>query len=77
MLFFQDEGRFGRISNVQTCWVSSKDKPVIQRQFVREFIYAYCSVCPQTGESFSLILPSSNTELMSLYLHELSLHYKR
>jgi transposase len=74
-LFFQDEGRFGRISNIQKCWVPKEEYPVIKKQLVREFIYAYSSICPQTGESFSLILPGSNTQMMNLYLKEFSVHY--
>ncbi len=43
---------------------------------VREYTYIYGAVCPADGESFSLILPSANTETMSLYLRESSLFYK-
>lgn len=75
-LFFQDEGRFGRISNVQKCWIPKGEYPVVKRQVVREFIYAYSSICPETGEFFSLILPGSNTQMMGMYLQEFSNHYK-
>lgn len=75
MLFFQDEGRFGRISNLQRCWVPKGRCPKVKKQVVREFIYAYSSICPETGESFSLILPGSNTQMMNLYLLEFASHY--
>ena len=38
--------------------------------------YGYTSVSPINGESFSLLLPGVNSELMSLYLKELSKTYK-
>ncbi len=38
-------------------------------------IYMYSSVSPHTGEDFSLILPYVNTEMMDIYLEELSKAY--
>ena len=60
-LFFQDEARFGRINNVSRCWVNRKDRAVVAKQIIREYIYAYTAVCPQTGETVSLVMPYSNT----------------
>ena len=37
--------------------------------------YLYSSVSPHTGESFTLFLPWVNTEIMNLYLEELSSTY--
>jgi len=37
--------------------------------------YVYASVCPHTGDSFSLFLPWANTEIMTLYLERLSATY--
>jgi len=38
--------------------------------------YIYSSVEPKTGENFSLFLPWVNTEMMNLYLEQMSLAYK-
>ena len=71
-LFFQDEARFGRINNVSRCWVKRKDRAVVAKQIIREYIYAYTAVCPKTGETVSLVMPYSNTEIMNIFLRELS-----
>ena len=75
-VFFQDEARFGRMSNPARCWASADFSPIVPMQRVREYTYIYGAVCPADGESFSLILPSANTEMMTLYLREFSLFYK-
>lgn len=42
---------------------------------VREYIYAYIAVCPETGESTSLIMPYANTECMNIFLEEMNKEY--
>jgi hypothetical protein len=69
-LFFQDEARFGRINKIGKCWTPPHCRAIIGQQIVRQFTYAYSSVCPETGENFSLILPYANTEGMNIYLKE-------
>lgn len=44
----------------------------MQKQIVRQYTYAYASVCPETGESHSLVLSGSNTEIMNYYLKDLA-----
>ena len=56
-LFFQDEARFGRIDSISSCWVPHGCRARVGNQVVREYTYAYLTVCPETGENFSLILP--------------------
>lgn len=75
-VFFQDEARFGRMSNPARCWAPAGFRPIVPMQRVREYTYIYGAVCPADGDSFSLILPSANTEMMTLYLREFSLFYK-
>ncbi len=75
-LFFQDEGRFGRINNLSRCWVPANTRPIIGKQIIREFCYAFSAVCPETGELFSLIFPYVNTDLMNIFLKELSIWYR-
>jgi transposase len=71
-LFFQDEGRFGRIDNLVDCWAPAPVRPDIPQQIIRQYTYVFSAVCPQDGESFSLILPWSDTEAMTIFLDELS-----
>lgn len=74
--FFQDEARFGRMANPVRCWVPEGFRPILPMQRVREYLHVYSAVCPTDGDSFSLILPNMNTDMMNLYLEEFSLHYK-
>jgi transposase len=74
-LFFQDESRFGRISQALACWAPIGIRPIIPSQIVREYTYAYTAACPQDGETVSLILPDMKTDCMSLFLEELSNRY--
>jgi transposase len=73
---FQDEARFGRISDLYSCWCPEKTRPILPMQLIREYTYAYTSVNPKTGQTFSLILPEVNLPSMKLYLSFLSEEYK-
>jgi transposase len=44
----------------------------VKRQAVREYTYAYTALCPQNGDTVSLLLPAVNTDMMNLFLRELS-----
>jgi transposase len=74
-LFFQDESRFGRISQAIKCWSPVGQRPVIPSQLVREYIYAYGAVCPLDGDFVSLILPDMRTECLNVFLKETSQRY--
>jgi len=75
MLFFEDEARFGCINNLRHCWVPKDYVPVAAKQMIREYIYVFSSVCPQTGELYSVILPACNTYTMQLFLNGLANQY--
>jgi len=74
-LFFQDEARFGRISQPLSCWAKKGQRPTLPSQLVREYTYVYGSICPQTGEHVSLILPTMETACFNLFLKEVSQRY--
>ena len=69
---FEDEGRFGRISDPSLCWAPKGTRPVVHKQIVREYTYAYAAVDPKEGEVDSLILPNMYATTMSVFLKELS-----
>jgi len=71
-LYFQDEARFGRINTVQRCWCMKGIIPSVTQQLVREYTYVFNAVCPETGSSCSLIMPTANTEAMNIFLQTLS-----
>jgi len=71
MIMFQDEARFGRINAPHRCWVKG-ERPVVYCQIVREYTYAYASVCPSDGTLDSLILPWAYTTAMNIFLAEVA-----
>ena len=75
-MFFQDEARFGRINNPQYCWAPKKVRPVVRKQIVREYTYAYGAICPFDGSSCYLILPAMKANCMNIFLQELSNRYQ-
>lgn len=75
VVFFQDEARFGRISRETACWVRKDMIPAVRRQLIREYVYAYSALSPQTGDCFSLISPVCNTEAMGIFVTLLAEQY--
>ena len=71
-LYFQDEGRFGRINTVQKCWCRKGIIPKVTQQLIREFTYAFSAVCPETGNMCSLIMPHADAQAMDIFLKILS-----
>jgi transposase len=71
-LMFQDEGRFGRITDARRCWAPPGVRPAVPAQLVREYTYVFAAVSPLDGVLDSLILPEVNAEAMSLFLREIA-----
>jgi hypothetical protein len=67
-LLFQDEARFGRISDLRRCWAPWPLRPVVGQQIIREFVYGLAAVRPFDGELCSLVLPWVDTATLSLFL---------
>ena len=65
---FQDEARFGRISDPRRCWAPAGMRPEVSTQIVREYEYAFAAVSPHDGTLDTLVLPTVHTEAMSLFL---------
>lgn len=74
--WYEDEARFGRISQTVRCWAPPSNRPTVAKQHIREYLYVYSAVCPWSGENFSLILPYTNSKTMEIFLRELSKFYK-
>ena len=67
-VLFEDEGRFGRISDRRRCWAPLPLRPEVGSQVVRQYVYAFVAVCPSDGRIASLILPWSDADTMSIFL---------
>jgi transposase len=72
LIMVQDEGRFGRVSIPKRAWAPAPIRPHVPRQIVREYVYAYVAVAPKYAEMTCLILPYSNTEMMNMFLKQVS-----
>jgi hypothetical protein len=72
LLFAQDEGRFGRISDVRRAWSPLGTRPLAPRQLIRTYLYVFTAVCPALGKMTSLILPWANTEMMNIFLRQVA-----
>ena len=72
LLFAQDEGRFGRISDARRAWSPLGTRPQAPRQIIRTYVYVFTAVCPALGRMTSLILPFANTEMMNIFLKQVS-----
>ncbi|CAA9575080.1 hypothetical protein AVDCRST_MAG81-2241 [uncultured Synechococcales cyanobacterium] len=47
-------------------WCPSGVRPLVAKQRVREYIYAYAAVAPELGQMTALVLPYANTPIRKL-----------
>lgn len=71
-LMFQDEARFGRMSDPRSCWAPKPYRPLVNLALVREFRYEYAAVSPWDGCLDFMTSEKMNTENMSLFLSQVS-----
>jgi len=71
-----DEARFGTHSKLGHGWFPTGERSRINVKLGFKNFYVYSAIEPKTGDAFNLTLPKVNTEIMNLYLHEISKHYK-
>lgn len=71
-LMFQDEARFGRISDTRRCWCPKPVRPLCQAMVTQEYTYAYAAVSVADGQLDTLILPQANGQCMQLFLDEVA-----
>ena len=72
---FQDEARFGRISDCCYCWCKKPLRPVVKAMLSHQYIYAYAAVSPQDGKLDCLVLPEVNGQWMQAFLTEVASRY--
>ena len=71
-LMFQDEARFGRVSDTRRCWCPKPIRPLCQAMITQEYVYAYAAVSVADGELDTLILPQVNSNCMQIFLDEVA-----
>ena len=72
LLMFQDEARFGLISDIRRCWCPVPVRPVCPSMVSQENMYVYGTVSLPSGQFESLILPRCDTDCMQIFLDEVS-----
>ena len=75
-LIFQDEARFGRMSDPRTCWAPAPHRPVVNMALVREFRYEYAAVSPWDGCLDFMTAEKMNTDNMTRFLLQVSEAHK-
>lgn len=75
-LMFQDEARFGRMSDPRSCWAPAPYRPVVNLALIREFRYEYAAVSPWDGCLDFMTTEKMNTENMSRFLTQVSEAHK-
>ncbi len=71
-LMFQDEARFGRVSDTRRCWCPKPMRPLCQAMITQQYVYAYAAVSVADGELDTLILPQVNSHCMQIFLNEVA-----
>ena len=74
-VMFQDEARFGRISDTRRCWCPAPNRPLCRSMVTQEYTYAYAAASPD-GILDSLILPHVNSDCMQIFLDEVALRHR-
>lgn len=69
---FQDEARFGRISDCRRCWCRRPLRPLVRKMLSRQYTYVFGAVSPQDGQFDTLLLPQVDTACMQLFLDEVA-----
>lgn len=72
---FQDEARFGRLSDPRRCWAPAPFRPLVPVALVREYTYAYAAVSPQDGALVWMLSAKMDTLNMSAFLKHVSSSY--
>jgi transposase len=65
---FQDEARFGRLSDLKRCWAPLPCRPTVRKALVREYRYIFGAIAPKTGQLDYMMGDNMKAESISLFL---------
>jgi len=77
LVLFQDEARFGRMSDPARCWAPYPLRPTVELALVREFRYFYAAIGPQGGTLDWMVCDTMKTDEMSRFLAQVGLAHPR
>ena len=76
-VWYQDEARFGQQNSTTRLWALKGTRPRAVKQQQFEYAYIFGAVCPATGATEALILPSINMRGMREHLSLISQRTER
>jgi len=71
-IWFADEARIGQKNKITRRWARRGSRPSAPHDQRTASTYIFGAVCPKQGKGAALVLPSCNTEAMSLHLAEIA-----
>jgi hypothetical protein len=74
-VMFQDEARFGRLSDPRKCWAPWPLRPLVKKALIREYVYAYAAVTPADGQLVWMLGDKMDTVTMNMFLQQVSQRY--
>ena len=74
-VMFQDEARFGRLSDPRRCWAPWPQRPLVKKALIREYVYAYAAVTPADGQLEWMLGSKMDTMTMNVFLQQVSAHH--
>jgi transposase len=75
-VWFQDEARFGQQGTLTRVWARTGSRPTAVRQTQYQYLWVLCAACPVSGESVGLISPALNTQVINVFLDQMSRELK-
>jgi hypothetical protein len=76
-VMFEDEARFGRISDTRRCWCPKPHRPLCRSMVTQEYTYVYGAASVIDGGLDSLILPHVNGDCMQIFLDEVAFRHPK
>jgi len=70
--FCEDEARFGQQGTLTRVWARKGSRPEAVQQIGYEYLYLLAAVCPETGANCAMIAPYLDTDIINVFLQELS-----
>lgn len=71
-IWFEDEARLGQQGTLTRVWAKKGTRPTAIRQTQYQNLYVLTAACPETGNAEGMIAPYLNTDVMNLFLDQMS-----
>jgi len=68
LIMAEDEGRFGLMNTLRSGWAPKPPRPGAARPMLRDSLSIFAAACPQCGPVTTWILPSPQSQRMTLVL---------